>query len=152
MRLRWVLLGALGAAAVACATDPELTCGAPCADGAVPDTGADVTTADGGSDAANDAVADAGSDACKPEGGFCGSNSTCCSNACSESNRCVASCDSQGTTCSQQSCCANFYCGDASTCTQCKQDGTQCTQDFECCSGSSCLTFGDSGTKRCNGN
>jgi hypothetical protein len=152
MRLRWVLLGACAAAAAAaCATDPELTCGAPCADGAVADTGVDVTITDGGTDAANDVVTDAASDACKGDGGFCGSNNSCCSGACSETNHCVAACDPQGTTCSQQSCCINYYCGDSSTCTQCKQDNTGCSQDYECCGGS-CSIFGDSGVKRCNGN
>lgn len=152
MRLRWFFLGAFGALAAACAVDPELTCGAPCADAAVGDTGADGTVAsDGGSDAASDAINDTtgGDGNCKSDGGYCQSNGTCCSGACNEFGKCAPSCGGQSAGCTQQTCCIGLYCT-GSSCAQCKQDNSTCSQDYECCGGS-CQNSLDAGM-RCTGN
>ena len=155
MRVAWFFLGAVTVAAAACAVDPGLTCGAPCVDGAAGDTGADVTVADAsdggtttdtGSDAANDVTI--GDGGCKGDGGFCQSNSTCCSGACNEFGKCSPSCGGSGSGCSGQTCCIGLYCA-GSSCAQCKQDNSTCSQDYECCNGGCQST--DAGM-RCTGN
>ena len=156
MRVAWFFLCAASSAAAACAVDPGLTCGAPCVDAAsVGDTGVDGTVADAsdagttdtGSDvAANDVTI--GDGGCKGDGGFCQSNSTCCSGACNEFGKCAPSCGAQSSGCSQQTCCIGLYCN-GSSCAQCKQDNSTCSQDYECCGGS-CQSTVDGGM-RCNG-
>jgi len=157
MRLPWVFLCSVAAGAAACAVDPELTCGAPCADSStVADGGSkDGTVGSDASDAAtgNDVVTNdvtTNDSGCKGDGGYCQSNSSCCSGACNQNGKCSPSCSSQGSGCSQQTCCIGNYCN-GSTCVQCKQDNSTCSQDYECCGGG-CQGGSDGGSQHCSGN